>query len=130
MTRPRTTVEIAEGVKVELLFTPSMYAIARRRGMRIEADRDDPAQVMMAYTELMYLAALNAHEVRLYDDPSLGEFPYRLIDFVEWSAVNPDEFSRVLDLALRCVLGKGIDDLKKEEAAKGEDPEPEEVKKN
>lgn len=124
MTSPRTTVELKEGVKVELLFTPSMYALARRRGMKIEADTADPAQVMMAYTQIMYLAALNAHEVIRYDNPSAGDFQYRLIDFVEWSARRPDEFNRVLDVALQCILGKSIDELKKEAKPDGD------VKKN
>lgn len=117
MVRPRTIIELKDGVKVELLFTPSMYAIARRRGMRIEADASDAASVMKAYTELMYLAALNAHEVMRFDDPSLGEFPYRLIDFVEWSALCPDGFTSALDVAVQNVLGKSLDELKGEKPA-------------
>lgn len=118
MMRCRHIVELKEGVKVELLFTPSMYAVARRRGLRIEVeDTSDSAAVMMAYTKLMYVAALNAHEVKLYDAPALGEFPYRLIDFVEWSAARQDEFMDTLDIALRCVLGKGLKELE------GEKPE-------
>lgn len=117
MTSPRTSIELKEGVRVELLFTPSMYAVARRRGMRIEADASDPAAVMRAYTELMYLAALNAHEVMRFDDPALGEFPYRLIDFVEWSALRQDEFTSALDVAVQNVLGKSLDELKREKPA-------------
>lgn len=117
MVQPRTTIELKDGVKVELLFTPSMYAIARRRGMRIEADASDAASVMKAYTELMYLAALNAHEVMRFDNPSLGEFPYRLIDFVEWSAVRQEEFVSALDVAVQNVLGKSLDELKGEKPA-------------
>ena len=114
MVRPRTTIELKDGVKVELLFTPSMYAVARRRGMKIEADASDAAAVMKAYTELMYIAALNAHEVMRFDDPSLGEFPHRLIDFVEWSAVRQEEFVSALDVAVQNVLGKSLDELKQE----------------
>ncbi len=114
MVRPRTTIELKDGVKVELLFTPSMYAIARRRGMKIEADASDAAAVMKAYTELMYIAALNAHEVMRFDDPSLGEFPHRLIDFVEWSAVRQEEFVSALDVAVQNILGKSLDELKQE----------------
>lgn len=117
MVQPRTTIELKDGVKVELLFTPSMYAIARRRGMRIEADASDAAAVMRAYTELMYLAALNAHEVMRFDDPTLGEFPYRLIDFVEWSAARQEEFVSALDVAVQSVLGKSLDELKREKPA-------------
>lgn len=125
MTSPRTMIELKEGVKVELLFTPSMYAVARRRGMHIEADTNDVAQVMMAYTQLMYLAALNAHEVLKFDDPALGDFPYMLMDFVEWSAASPAEFRMVLDIALQCIIGKSIAELEKEPAPEGKD-----VKKN
>lgn len=117
MVQPRTTIELKDGVKVELLFTPSMYAIARRRGMRIEADASDAAAVMRAYTELMYLAALNALEVMRFDDPTLGEFPYRLIDFVEWSAARQEEFVSALDVAVQSVLGKSLDELKREKPA-------------
>lgn len=119
MMRCRHVIELKEGVEVELLFTPSMYAVARRRGLRIEVeDPSDSAAVMMAYTQLMYVAALNAHEVRLYDEPGLGEFPYRLIDFVEWSASNQEEFMETMDIALQCVIGKGLKELKDEK------PEP------
>lgn len=117
MVRPRITIELKDGVRVELLFTPSMYAVARSRGMRIEADASDSAAVMRAYTQLMYLAALNAHEVMRFDDPALGEFPYRLIDFVEWSAVRQEEFVSALDVAVQNVLGKSLDELKQEKPA-------------
>lgn len=125
MTSPRTVLELKAGVKVEVLFTPSMYMHARRRGMHIEAEADDPAQVMMAYTQVMYLAAINAHEVRRFDDPALGDFPYSLMDFVEWSSACPDEFRRVLNTALQCIIGKSLAELEKEPA-----PEEKDVKKN
>lgn len=124
MRQIRTKIELKEGVRVELLFTPSMYAVARRRGMHIEAEADDVSQVMMAFTQLIYLAALNAHEVLKFDSPGLGNFRYSLMDFVEWSAASPDEFRRVLDIALQCIIGKSIAELEKE-------PVPEkDVKKN
>lgn len=115
MIRARHQIEMCDGVKVDLLFTPSMYAVARRRGLSIAVEnREDSAEVLMAYTKLMYVAALNAREVQLFDDPSLGELPYRLMDFVEWTSVRQEEFTETLDVALRCILGRGLKELEKE----------------
>ena len=70
------------GEQVELLATPALFAIAKRRGWTIEADAANAAAVFSAYTKLIYLAALNAWEVRRYDSPEMGECSYRLMDFV------------------------------------------------
>ena len=56
-------IRLKGGEQVELLATPALFAIAKRRGWTIEADADNAAEVFSAYTKLIYLAALNAWEV-------------------------------------------------------------------
>lgn len=105
-----------KGGVVELLATPALFSIARRRGMTIEAEADNTAEVFSAYTKMVYLAALNAWEVRRYDDPMMGDCPYRLMDFVEWSSANPEEFVKAIDFILSALTGKELKDYATGEA--------------
>lgn len=114
------TIRMKGGEQVELLATPALFAIARKRGMTIEADSDNLAEVFSAYTRLLYLAALNAWDVRRYDNPSMGECPYTLMDFVEWSSNDKDGFVEAISFALAALTGKELKDY-----ATGEAKDPE-----
>lgn len=126
---------ILKGGVVELLATPALFDIARKRGMAIEADADNAAEVFSAYTKLIYLAAINAWEVRRYDDAAMGDFPYRLMDFVEWTSANADEFVNVINFALSALTGRELKDYATEQAkgseneSKSANQADEEVKK-
>ena len=130
------TIEMEGGV-VELLATPALFAIAARKGMTIEADATNASEVYSAYTKLLYLAAMNAWEVRKYDNPAMGDFPYQYMDFVVWANANPKEFGEAMNFALCALTGKNLKDYATE-AAKGsenaqkcanEEGEGEDVKK-
>lgn len=114
------TIRMKGGEQVELLATPALFAIARKRGMTIEADSDNVAEVFSAYTRLLYLAALNAWDVRRYDNPSMGECPYTLMDFVEWSSNDREGFVEAISFALAALTGKELKDY-----ATGEAKDPE-----
>jgi hypothetical protein len=114
------TIKMRGGEQVELLATPALFAIARKRGMTIEADSDNVAEVFSAYTRLLYLAALNAWDVRRYDNPSMGECPYTLMDFVEWSSNDKEGFVEAISFALAALTGKELKDY-----ATGEAKDPE-----
>lgn len=108
------------GAQVELLATPALFDIARRRGMTIEADADNVAAMCSAYSKLIYLAALNAWEVRRYDNPKLGECPYTLMDFMEWSSSDVDSFVKAVNFMLYALTRK---ELKDYAAGEAKDPE-------
>lgn len=114
-----------KGGAVELLATPALFDIARKRGMTIEADADNAADVYSAYTKLIYLAALNAWEVRRYDDPAMGECPYRLMDFVEWASNDAKGFVDAINFALSALTHKELKDY-----ATGEAKDPENAKES
>jgi hypothetical protein len=116
MTQVLYRIELKGGAQVELLATPALFDIARKRGMAIEADADNAAEVFSAYTKLIYLAAINAWDVRRYDDAAMGDFPYRLMDFVEWGSVNSDEFVKVVNFVLSALTGKDLKDYATEQA--------------
>lgn len=113
---------------VELLATPALFAIAKRKGMTIEADATNTAEVYSAYTKLIYLAAINAWEVRRYDDPSMGEFKYKLMDFVEWGSSDMVEFVNAVNFLLSALTNKELKDYATDEA-KDSGKGDEEVKK-
>lgn len=118
------TITLKGGARVELLATPALFDIARKRGMAIEADADNAAEVFSAYAKLVYIAAINAWEVRRYDDASMGDFPYRLMDFVEWSSHDAEEFVNVINFILSALTGKELKDYATEQA-KGSEIEKE-----
>lgn len=107
------------GEQVELLATPALFAIAKRRGWTIEAE----AEVFSAYTKLIYLAALNAWEVRRYDSPEMGECSYRLMDFVEWASSDADAFVKAVNFMLFALTGKELKDYATEGAKPSENAE-------
>ena len=111
------------GAQVELLATPSLFAIAKRKGMVIEANTQDGTDVLSAYTKLIYLAALNAWEVRRYDAPEKGECQLKLMDFVEWASGNADEFVKAVNFVLSALTGKELKDYATEGAKASENAE-------
>ena len=117
------TITLKGGAQVELLATPALFAIAKRRGWAIEADADNAAEVFNAYTKLIYLSALNAWEVRRYDCPEMGDCTYRLMDFVEWASNDADAFVEAVNFVLSALTGKELKDYATEGAKPSENAE-------
>lgn len=120
--RARHIIELKEGVSVELLITPSMYEIARRKGLTVVIDdADNPNQVVDAYTKLIYLAALNAREAMQWDHPGTPDLEISLADFRIWAAERPKEFGDMVKVMYECLTGKSLDEiLAEKKKAKGE----------
>lgn len=110
MIRSRYAINI-EGANVELLFTLSIFEIARRRGIVIASEMKNVAARMDFFNKLIYLGALNAWEYRAFDDPGLGEFPYKLIDIAEWAGNHPLEYARIIKGASAAIAGKELSDV-------------------
>lgn len=110
------TITMKGGAHVELLATPALFGIAKRRGMTIEADADNAAEVFSAYTKMIYLAALNAWEVRRFDNPDMGECEYRLMDFVEWASYDAEAFGKAIEFVLYALTGKELKEYATEQA--------------
>lgn len=123
-------IKLKGGEQVELLATPALFAIAKRRGMTIEADADNAADVFSAYTKLIYLAALNAWEVRRYDAPQMGECHYRLMDFVEWASGDAEAFVKAVNFILVALTGKELKDYNTGEEKSPENEEKDVKKKS
>ena len=113
------TIRMKGGV-VELLATPALLGIAQRKGMTIEADSDNASEIYSAYTKLIYLAALNAWEVRRYDNPSMGECKYQLMDFVEWASNDAEGFVNAINFVLSALTHKELKDYATEGAKPSE----------
>ena len=110
------TIRFKGGAQVELLATPALFDIAKKKGMTIEADADNVTEVYSAYTKMIYLAALNAWEVRRFDDPAMGEFKYKLMDFVEWAGNDADAFVKAINFVLSALTRKDLKDYATEQA--------------
>lgn len=119
-------IKMKGGAQVELLATPALFAIAKRKGWKIEADPTNMSDVYATYSKLIYLAALNAWEVRRYDAPEIGEFSYTLMDFVEWCSEDAERFAKIVRFIVFGLTGKDMADI--QEAPEAE-PAKQEVKK-
>lgn len=104
------TIRLKGGEQVELLATPALFGIAKRKGMTIEADTENLPEVMLAYTKLIYLAALNAWEVRRFDRPEMGECNLDLMAFVEWAHNDKEGFTEALNFVLCALTNKELKD--------------------
>lgn len=114
MRQVRDTIEIREGVKVELLYTPSLFGIARQKGLDMTAESKDMPSVLRVYCKALYCAAVNAWECRRMDHPDMGDFPYEFIDFEEWSYREQKEFGRKAEALFLALTGKTLKEAAKE----------------
>ena len=114
------TIKMRGGEQVELLATPALFGIAKRKGLKIEANASDRMEVYDAYMKLIYLAALNAWEVRRWESPAMGECPYTLMDFVQWASSDVKGFSDTLNFILCALTGKELKDYTTEEVKASE----------
>lgn len=101
----RKTVEISEGVKVELLFTPRLSMYQEAFAPLPELNKDAGiVQVMERYADIMYFAALNAWE--LDGHGTLADFPHKRGDFHGWMQADPKGFADGVDFAIYALTGK------------------------
>jgi len=109
MIRTRYTITPREGVKTELLFTLSLFAIAKRRGVALAVeDFGDTTQRMDFFIKLIWCAAHNAWEYRRMEDPSLGDLDLSILDVAEWAGDHPKDFAAIIRGASEAISGKEL----------------------
>lgn len=119
MNRIRTSIELREGVTVEILVTPALYSVAKRRGIDLVSDVN-AGDVYGSYVKMLYVAAINAWEVAAVDDPKMGEFPYKFSDFHSWAWEDNDRLTKMVAFLYEALTGKPLSattvaDVKKNE---------------
>ena len=119
MIQVRKTVEIGEGVKVDLLFTPrlSMYQETVAPLPELKEDAGMMA-VMERYADIMYFAALNAWE--LDGHGTVEDFPHTRGDFHGWMQADPKGFMKGVEFAASAITGKTVKELASEAAKRRE----------
>lgn len=109
MLKVRKTIEIADGVKVEMLFTPRLYSYKGRSGITFETgEKPTQADYLGIYADIMYCAALNAWE--LDDRGTPDDFPHTRGDFHAFAQADPVAFRDAMDFCLLALTGKGLKD--------------------
>lgn len=103
-------IELREGEQAEILVTPALYRVAKQRGLNLSMDSGDGADVFDVYAKLIYCAAINAWEVRAVDDTSIGTFPYKYGDFVEWLSAEKGRFTEMVKFCYAALTGKNLED--------------------
>lgn len=115
----RKTVEISEGVKVELLFTPRLSIYQESLLALPELDKDaNVIQVMERYADIMYFAALNAWE--LDGHGTVEDFPHKRGDFHGWMQADRKGFMSGVSFAVTALTGKTAKQLLAEEEKRRE----------
>lgn len=105
MRQVRTHVELRQGERVELLFTPRLYMFKGEQGATLDNDTQDLMQVYALYADLMFCAALNLWTLEGKDKE---DAPFRRADFHEFSSANPKAFGKALNFALEALTGKSM----------------------
>lgn len=102
----RKNVEISDGVKVDLLFTPRLAFYQEQFGPLPELqERDsDVLRVMERYADIFFFAALNAWE--LDGHGTVGDFPHKRGDFHGWMTADPKAFGECVKFAIYALTGK------------------------
>lgn len=109
MHNTRQYIEV-RGERRELLFTPSLYKIAKDRGWSITATSNF-ADIQSAYIKLIYAAAVNSYEVNKFDNPDTPELGIQLIDIEEWAMINREQFGKLIVIAAELMTGKTMKEL-------------------
>ena len=109
MERVRFAIELREGVTAELLVTPALYSVAKKRGIDLAADVN-AGDWVSSYIKTIYCAAISAWEVAAVDNPKLGEFPYKYEDFHTWAWEDQERFIGVVQDVYRALTGKTLEE--------------------
>ena len=129
----RKTVEIAEGVRVDLLVTPHLAVYEEASLIKPITESASVGDVLFRYADLMYLAALNAWE--LDGHGTVEDFPHSRGDFHAFMQADSKGFSSAMSFIIHALTGKTSAELEAEEKerrkkAKDEKEQPEDgVKK-
>lgn len=111
----RKTVEISEGVRVDLLVTPHMAVYEDEAGTKGIAKDATIQEVLCRYADLMYLAALNAWE--LDGHGTQADFPHKRGDFHGFMQADSKGFGEAMAFMVSAITGKTARELKAEEKA-------------
>ena len=115
----RKQVEISEGVKVELLFTPRLSLYQETIAPLPPIDKEAGIiPVMERYADIMYFAALNAWE--LDGHGTAEDFPHKRGDFHGWMQADPKGFAEGVNFAISALTGKSAKQLLIEEEKRRE----------
>ena len=106
MRQVRTQVEIRQGERVGLLFTPRLYMFKGEQGVTFKGDTSDLMQVYALYADILYCAALNLWTL---EGKEKAAAPFTRADFHEFSAANPQGFGKAVNIALEALTGKSMD---------------------
>lgn len=110
----RKTVEISDGVKVELLFTPRISAYKEAfPPLNNGNGNDEFMSVMESYADIMFFAALNAWE--LDGHGTVDDFPHKRGDFHGWMSADPKGFGNAVKFAACALTGKSVKELAAQE---------------
>lgn len=122
----RRTIEISDGVNVNLLFTPHLFTFEGVQGASFERkgisdDEDDGDELKKAkktnaifelYADIMFAAALNAWV--LDGNGDVDNFPHKRGDFHAFMSADPQSFGNTLNFALEALTGKSVQQLVKD----------------
>lgn len=116
----RTEIELRQGEKVGLLFTPRLYSFKGEQGVDFKGDTTQMSEVYSLYADLFFCAALNYWTLT---GNAVEDAPFSRMDFHEFSASQPKAFGKTLDFALKALTGKSLKEFipSKEKVAESED---------
>lgn len=128
MIQVKTIVELRQGERVGLLFTPRLYSFKGLQGVTLCGDTTDISQVYALYADILFCAYLNLWTLEGNEAESA---PYTRVDFHEFSASNPQAFGKAIDFALKALSGKSLSEhiTENKTAENGKKNASEEVKK-
>lgn len=101
----KTNIELRQGERVELLYTPRLYSFKGLQGVTLSGNTQDLAEVYALYADIMFCAYLNLWTLQ---GNEIEEAVYTRADFHEFSASNPQAFGKAIDFALKALSGKSL----------------------
>lgn len=101
-----------EGVAIDILVTPAVYGVARRKGMDLTISKESGmSEVMDTYCRIAYCSAVLANEVARVDDAEVPVLALKYADFETWRAQHPDEFIELVQFMYSALTQKSYADL-------------------
>jgi hypothetical protein len=107
MKQVRSYIELRQGEKVGMLFTPRLYTFKGEQGVDFMSDNTLQG-IYSLYADVMYCAALNLWTLEGKDKE---DAPFTRVDFHAFSVENPKAFGKAMNTALLALTGKSLEDF-------------------
>lgn len=125
MIQTRYIIELRQGEKVEMLFTPRLYMFKGYKGVDFMSESKSLSDMYALYADVLYCGALNLWTLK---GNHVEDAQFTRDEFHDYSMQNPKDFGKAVNVAIKALTGKSLEEHAEASIEKAK-KESEDVKK-